>query len=526
MASVLPAASISLEFTMLLFNGKRLELPKPFETGVFPAEPPRRFRMSIGYQVSGIGGSLRYPYEVLYFLCYGDCNGKAFRNRRNSRCCNLFPMTTDLAMKVGASAAYIFKNKHRRPKIIIGKDTRLSGYMIETAITSGICSMGVDVLLVGPLPTPGIAYITSSMRADAGIVISASHNPYEYNGIKIFGNDGFKLPDETENYIEELVLSGQIDNLPKPPASGIGRARRIDDAQGRYIVYLKNTFPRDLTLEGMKIVIDCANGAAYRVAPTVFEELGAEVVLTGDRPNGKNINRDCGALFPANMASVVRDNGANAGFALDGDADRVILADENGEILDGDQILAICAKHFIQRGTLHDKTVVATVMSNLGFEVALRALGGNLIRTPVGDRYVVEQMRKNNYNLGGEQSGHMIFLDHGTTGDGILSALQVFAVMLREGRPLSELKKIMEHYPQKLVNVPVGTKKPIDQVPEVALLQRAMEERLGAEGRILIRPSGTEPLIRVMVEGTDCKVIEEIASSMASCIKRHMNGEH
>ncbi|MGA2401381.1 MAG: phosphoglucosamine mutase, partial [Syntrophobacteraceae bacterium] len=378
---------------------------------------------------------------------------------------NVFPMTTDLAMKVGFSTAYIFKRDHRRPKIIIGKDTRLSGYMIENAITSGICSMGVDVLLVGPLPTPGIAFITSSMRADAGIVISASHNPYEYNGIKIFGSDGFKLPDETEKYMEDLILSGEIERLPKPPASEIGRARRIDDAQGRYIVYLKNTFPRDLTLEGLKIVIDCAHGAAYRVAPDVFEELGAEVILTGDRPNGKNINRDCGALYPELMASIVREHGANAGFALDGDADRLILADEKGEILDGDQIMAICAKHYIERNTLKDKTVVATIMSNLGFEVAMRRLGGRLVRTPVGDRYVVEQMRQNGYNFGGEQSGHMVFLDHSTTGDGILSALQVLAVMLNEGRPLSELKAIMDQYPQKLVNVPVDVRKPIDQVP-------------------------------------------------------------
>ncbi|MGC9965511.1 MAG: phosphoglucosamine mutase [Syntrophobacteraceae bacterium] len=435
---------------------------------------------------------------------------------------NVFPMTTDLAMKVGLSTAYIFKREHRRPKIIIGKDTRLSGYMIETAITSGICSMGVDVLLVGPLPTPAIAFITSSMRADAGIVISASHNPYEYNGIKIFGNDGFKLPDETEKYMEELILSGEIERLPKPPASEIGRARRIDDAQGRYIVYLKNTFPRELTLEGLKIVIDCANGAAYRVAPTVFEELGAEVILTGDRPNGKNINKDCGALYPEHMASVTREQKANAGFALDGDADRMILADEKGEILDGDQVMAICARHYIERNTLKDKTVVATIMSNLGFEVALRRMGGRLIRTPVGDRYVVEQMRQNGYNLGGEQSGHMIFLDHGTTGDGILSALQVLAVMLRDGRPLSELKKIMDHYPQKLVNVPVGEKKPMDQVPEIVKLRHTLEQRLGEEGRMVIRPSGTEPVIRVMVEGANRETIEEVAYAMASCIQKHM----
>jgi phosphoglucosamine mutase len=436
---------------------------------------------------------------------------------------NDFPMTTDLAMKVGCSTAYIFKRKHRRPKIIIGKDTRLSGYMIETAITSGICSMGVDVLLVGPLPTPAIAFITSSMRADAGIVISASHNPYEYNGIKIFGNDGFKLPDETEKYMEDLILSGEIERLPKPPASEIGRARRIDDAQGRYIVYLKNTFPRDLTLEGLKIVIDCAHGAAYRVAPTVFEELGAEVILTGDRPNGKNINKECGALYPENMATVTRDQKADAGFALDGDADRMILADEKGEILDGDQVMAICAKHYIEHNTLKENTVVATIMSNLGFEVALRKMGGRLIRTPVGDRYVVEQMRQNGYNLGGEQSGHMIFLDHGTTGDGILSALQVLAVMLRDGRPLSELKRVMDHYPQKLVNVPVGVKAPMDQVPEIVKLRQTLEQRLGEEGRMVIRPSGTEPVIRVMVEGANREVIEEVAYAMASCIQKHMS---
>jgi phosphoglucosamine mutase len=435
---------------------------------------------------------------------------------------NAYPMTTDLAMKVGLSTAYIFKRNHRRPKIIIGKDTRLSGYMIENAITSGICSMGVDVLLVGPLPTPGIAFITCSMRADAGIVISASHNSYEYNGIKIFGNDGYKLPDDTEKYMEELILSGEIEKLPKPSASDIGRARRIDDAQGRYIVYLKNTFPRDLTLEGLKIVIDCAHGAAYRVAPTVFEELGAEVILIGDRPNGKNINKNCGALYPEVMASVVRENGANAGLALDGDADRLILADEKGEILDGDQIMVICAKHLLERGTLRDRTVVATIMSNLGFEVALRRLGGRLVRTPVGDRYVVEQMRQNGYNLGGEQSGHMVFLDHGTTGDGVLSALQVLAVMLREGHPLSELKRIMEHYPQKLVNVPVEGKKSMDSVPEIVKLQKDLEQRLGEEGRMVIRPSGTEPVIRVMVEGADREVIEEVAYAMASCIEKHL----
>lgn len=448
--------------------------------------------------------------------------GKLFGTDGIRGVANEFPMTTDLAMKVGCSTAFFFKSKHRRPKIIIGKDTRLSGYMIETAITSGICAMGVDVLLLGPLPTPGIAYITSSMRADAGIVISASHNSYEYNGIKIFGNDGFKLPDETEKFMEELILSGEIERLPRPSASEIGRARRIDDSQGRYIVYLKTTFPRDLTLEGLKVVIDCANGAAYRVAPTVFEELGAEVVMTGDKPNGKNINKDCGALHPRNMAAMVRDTGADAGFALDGDADRIIMADEKGEVLDGDQLMAICAKHYMERNILKDKTVVATVMSNLGFEVAMHRLGVTVLRTPVGDRHVVEQMRQNGYNLGGEQSGHMIFLDHSTTGDGILSALQVLAVMLREQRPLSELKRVMEHYPQKLVNVPIGIRKRIEEIPEIVRLRDQLEKQLGAEGRMVIRPSGTEPVIRVMVEGASRDMIESVAREMASCIQKHL----
>jgi len=435
---------------------------------------------------------------------------------------NEYPMTTDLALKVGCAAAHIFKSRHRRPKIIIGKDTRLSGYMIEYAITAGICSMGVDALLVGPLPTPGIAFITGSMRADAGIVISASHNPHEYNGIKIFGSDGYKLPDEMERVMEEIIASGEIETLQRPAAADIGRARRIDDAQGRYIVYLKNTFPRAQTLEGLKLVIDCAHGAAYRVAPTVFEELGAEVVLTGDRPNGRNINYECGALHPEHMASLVLQSGAQAGFALDGDADRVIFADEKGEILDGDELMAVCATHYLKRGMLREKTVVATVMSNLGFEVALRRQGATLERTPVGDRYVVERMRQKQFNLGGEQSGHLIFLDHSTTGDGVLSALQVLAVMLTENRPLSELKKVMERYPQTLINVPVAPGKRMDGIPELVALERSLAARLGAEGRMVIRPSGTEPVIRVMVEGADAALIEETAREMAACIRKHL----
>ncbi|MEN6485140.1 MAG: phosphoglucosamine mutase [Syntrophobacteraceae bacterium] len=451
--------------------------------------------------------------------------GKLFGTDGIRGVANKYPMTTDIAMKVGLSTAHVFKNLHRKAKIIIGKDTRLSGYMIENAITSGICSMGVDVLLVGPLPTPGIAFLTSSMRADAGIVISASHNPHEYNGIKIFAGDGYKLPDETERYMEEIILSGEVDRLPRPDASEIGRARRIDDAQGRYIVYLKNTFPRSLTLEGMKLVIDCAHGASYRVAPAVFEELGAEVILTGDRPTGKNINQDCGSLHPEHMAALVREHGADAGFAFDGDADRVIFADDRGEVLDGDQLMAVCASYYARTSSLNRNTVVATIMSNLGLEVALRRQGCTLLRTPVGDRYVVERMRQTNCNLGGEQSGHLVFLDYSTTGDGILSALQVLAVVLSEGRPLSELKKIMDHYPQALVNVPVNGKNRMEDIPELVALQRDLEARLGSEGRLVIRPSGTEPVIRVMVEGADHALIEEIAQEMVHNIKTHMGSQ-
>lgn len=435
---------------------------------------------------------------------------------------NASPMTADLAMKVGMGTAHIFRNLHRRPKIIIGKDTRLSGYMIEYALTAGICSMGVDVLLVGPLPTPGIAYITNSMRADAGIVISASHNPHEYNGIKIFAGDGYKLPDDTEKYLENLILSGEIDHLPRPAAAEIGGARRIDDALGRYIVYLKTTFPRSLSLEGIRLVIDCAHGAAYRAAPRVFEELGAQVIVTGDKPDGKNINLGCGALHPGQMADLVRMHGAEAGFALDGDADRVVFADEKGEVLDGDELMAICATHFIKNNMLKDKTLVATVMSNLGLEAAIRRQGGQLLRTTVGDRYVVEQMRQGGYNLGGEQSGHLVFLDYSTTGDGVLSAIQILSVMLREERPLSELKQVMEHYPQRLINVPVKRRRSIEEIPELAALQESLEKRLGSEGRLLIRPSGTEPVMRVMVEGVNGDLIEAVAEEMASSIQKHM----
>ena len=435
---------------------------------------------------------------------------------------NVYPMTTEMAMQLGRGAAHIFKNKHRRPKIVIGKDTRLSGYMIENAIASGICSMGVDVLLVGPLPTPGIAFITSSMRADAGVVISASHNPFQDNGIKFFSRDGFKLPDELEEEIEELILSNGINHL-RPTAEEVGKAFRIDDAAGRYVVFLKNSFPRDLTLDGIKIAVDCAHGAAYKVAPAVFEELGAEVVLTGVKPNGQNINAGCGSLYPEVVAKLVVESGAHIGVAFDGDADRLICADEKGRVLDGDHLMAVCAAHMLREKRLNHSTLVTTVMSNMGLEVALRSRGGCLERTAVGDRYVVERMRAGGFNLGGEQSGHVIFLDYNTTGDGILSALRLLEVMLLQGKPLSELAAIMERYPQHLINVRVKERKPLDAVPEIARTVRLVEEKLGDHGRVLIRPSGTEPVIRVMVEGRDRDLVVGLAQETAAVIERAMS---
>ncbi|NOY45909.1 MAG: phosphoglucosamine mutase, partial [Deltaproteobacteria bacterium] len=368
---------------------------------------------------------------------------------------NVEPMTSETMVRVGRAAAHVFKErKEGRHRIVIGKDTRLSGYMLENALASGICSMGVDILLVGPLPTPGIAFITSSMRADAGVVISASHNPYQDNGIKFFDRDGFKLPDEVEAEIEAHVFNGELDHV-RPTAEEVGKAFRVDDAVGRYVVYLKGTFPSHLTLEGIRIVVDCANGAAYRVAPAVFEELGAEVIPIGVNPDGTNINAECGSLHPECVADEVRARGAHLGIALDGDADRVIVVDERGNEVDGDHIMAICARDLAERGRLKGGAVVATVMSNLGLERSLAQVGLDLVRTQVGDRYVVERMRRDGYNFGGEQSGHLIFLDHATTGDGVLAALQLLGVVVNTGRPLSELARVMEAVPQVLQNVRV-----------------------------------------------------------------------
>jgi len=437
---------------------------------------------------------------------------------------NVYPMTAEMAMQIGRAAAYIFKNGKKRHRIVIGKDTRLSGYMLESALVAGICSMGVDVLLVGPLPTPGIANITSSMRADAGVVISASHNPFEDNGIKFFSRDGFKLPDETELMMEELIFSKRIDSL-RPTAREVGKAYRIDDAAGRFVVFLKSTFPKDLDLSGLKIVLDCANGAAYKVAPAVFEELGAEVISIGVKPNGTNINADCGSLHPEVMSAAVKEHGADLGIALDGDADRVIFVDEYGNVVDGDRIMAICATEMLKQGTLKRNTLVATVMSNMGLDIAMKRAGGEVVKTSVGDRYVVEEMLKGGYNLGGEQSGHMIFLDHNTTGDGVLSALQVLAIMQRRSKRLSELALVMAPLPQVLVNVRLAQKSDIMLVPEIAKLIGDVEEKLKGEGRVLIRYSGTEPLLRIMLEGSDEGDIRCWANEIASTVAQALGGD-
>jgi len=434
---------------------------------------------------------------------------------------NIDPMTTEMAMHLGRAAAYVFKNGKRRHRLVIGKDTRLSGYMIENALVAGICSMGVDVLIVGPLPTPGIAFITSSMRADAGVVISASHNPYQDNGIKFFSKDGFKLPDELELKIEDLILNNRLDEL-RPIADEVGKAYRIDDAIGRYVVFLKNTFPRDLDLQGLRIVLDCANGAGYRVAPAVFEELGAEVITLGVKPNGTNINDGCGSLHPEVMAEKVREYRADLGIALDGDADRVIFVDERGNEVDGDHIMAICATEMLRNGQLKKNVLVATVMSNMGLEIAIRKAGGKVVRTAVGDRYVVEEMLKEGYNFGGEQSGHMIFLDHNTTGDGILSALQVLAIIQRSGKKLSELARVMTSLPQVLVNVRVREKARLEDIAPIKQVIDAVEAELGDKGRVLIRYSGTEPLLRVMIEGESQSRIEKLAEQLAAVVRQHL----
>jgi len=435
---------------------------------------------------------------------------------------NVDPMTGELALQLGRAIAYLFREVKGKHRIVVGKDTRLSGYMLETAMASGICSMGADVMLVGPLPTPGIAFITTSMRANAGVVISASHNPYYDNGIKIFSRDGFKLPDEMEHRIEQLILSNNLHSL-RPTASEVGKAHRIDDAVGRYIVFLKHTFPNDLTLDGLRIVLDCANGAAYRVAPTVLEELGAEVIPIGVEPNGENINAACGSLHPELMSRLVVDEGADIGMALDGDGDRIVFVDRQGKEVDGDHILAICGLQLLSEGRLKKQTLVTTVMSNMGLEKAIQKAGGKVVRTKVGDRYVVEEMVRGDYNLGGEQSGHTIFLDHNTTCDGILTALQVLAIMKRQERSLDDLAKAMEPFPQVLYNVEVKAKRELSEIPEINQKVKAIEKALGHSGRILIRYSGTEPILRIMVEGEDEARLHKLAQEIVEEVRKHLS---
>jgi len=445
---------------------------------------------------------------------------------------NRDPITSEMSLRLGRAITYVLedahagaggtgtlrrKGKHRR-RILIGKDTRLSGYMIETALASGICSMGADVLLVGPLPTPGVAFLTRSMRADAGVVISASHNPYEDNGIKFFSWDGFKLPDALERRMEEIITSGESDTV-RPIANEVGKAFRISDAVGRTIVFLKNSFPRDLSLEGLKVVVDCANGAAYRVAPDALSELGADVIPLAVNPDGRNINSNCGALYPESAQRAVREHSADVGICLDGDADRALLVDETGEVVDGDEILAICARAMNESGTLRSRSVVATVMSNMGLDLALSSMGLELVRTPVGDRYVVEEMLRGGHNLGGEQSGHVVFLDQNSTGDGCLTALQVLALMVREDRRLSQLRTVMHRLPQVLLNVAVREKPSLSQIPTVQAATKAAEKRLAGRGRVLVRYSGTESLARVMVEGESEDEIKEMAAGIAEAIQ-------
>lgn len=439
---------------------------------------------------------------------------------------NVFPMSPDLILRLGQAIGKYFKDHYAHPRILIGKDTRQSGYMLEQALSSGICSVGVDTYFLGPLPTPGIAYMTRGMRANAGIVISASHNPYYDNGIKIFSSDGYKIPDAVEEELEAMVYNSSLFS-DLSTGKEIGKTSRIDDAVGQYAVFLKEQFPKPLSLEGLRLVIDCANGAAYKVAPKVFEELGAEVHLIGASPNGTNINHDCGALHPQNLIDAVKLYKADIGIAVDGDADRLVIVDENGDVLDGDEILTICASYYMQNNRLNKNTVVSTIMSNMGLEVALERIGVQTIRTQVGDRYVVEEMRRGNYNLGGEQSGHLIFRDASTTGDGILAALCLLEILIQKGQKLSELKKCMQKFPQVLKNIDVPKRIPIQELPSLSREIDLIEKKLGKEGRVLFRYSGTELKARIMIEGVDHShihmMVNELAENAKKCIELHFS---
>jgi len=439
---------------------------------------------------------------------------------------NIHPMTPDVVMKVGQALGYLLRlqpsRKGDRRMVLIGKDTRLSGYMLEQALSSGLNSMGVGVQLTGPLPTPGIGFLARNMRVDAGVIISASHNAYGDNGIKIFGSDGFKISAEMERQIESLVAGDEL-SLHLADSDEIGRTRRIDDAAGRYIVFAKNSFPLLSDLENLRIVLDCANGAAYKVAPAIFSELGAEVVVLGNAPSGYNINDKSGALYPARTQDAVLKYRADVGISLDGDADRVIMVDEKGEILNGDHILAICAIFLKNSGRLKSNKVVATQMSNVGFDLAMKAHGISVVRTDVGDKYVVEAMRAENLVLGGEQSGHIIHLDHATTGDGCVAALNVLSVMRETKKPLSELRKIMTDVPQVLINTKVSKRVDLTQVPGFQDKISEIEAQLNGKGRVFVRMSGTEPVVRILVEGPDERKISSLAGDIAEFLQKHVS---
>jgi phosphoglucosamine mutase len=441
---------------------------------------------------------------------------------------NIEPVTAETALKLGRAAGHVFKTLesqsrgHGRHKIVLGKDTRLSGYMLENAISSGILSMGVDVLFIGPLPTPGVAYVTRSLRADAGIVITASHNPYDDNGIKFFRADGFKLDDKIEYQIESLVFSGQIESI-RPTADEVGKAVRIEDALGRYIEHAKASFPRGMTLEGMRIVVDCAHGASYKSTPCVLRELGADVITYGNQPNGKNINKDCGSMHPALMCQKLWEHRADVGIAHDGDADRVLLCDETGKLIDGDDIMAIAALDLLAQGALSEKTLVATVMSNAGLDAAVQAAGGRVVRAAVGDKNVIDEMLRHGYNLGGEQSGHMIFRDFGTTGDGLVAALQILRIMKAKNQPLSALARCWTRFPQLVTNILVREKRPFEELEQVSELVDEASAALAAQGgRVLLRYSGTEPKARLLLEGQEPAVLERWSRQIAEAVRRQV----
>jgi phosphoglucosamine mutase len=441
---------------------------------------------------------------------------------------NIEPVTAETALKLGRAAGHVFKQLETQPrgrgrhKIVLGKDTRLSGYMLENALSSGILSMGVDVLFIGPLPTPGVAYVTRSLRADAGIVITASHNPYDDNGIKFFRADGYKLDDQIEQQIEGLVFGGEIENI-RPTADEVGKAVRIDDALGRYIEYAKASFPRGMTLEGLRIVVDCAHGAAYKSTPCVLRELGAEVIVYGNQPDGKNINEDCGSMHPSLMCQKIWEHRADLGVAHDGDGDRVLLCDEKGVLVDGDDIMAITGLDMLAHGTLARKTLVSTVMSNSGLDAVIAAAGGKVVRTGVGDKHVIDEMLRNGYSLGGEQSGHIIFREYSSTGDGLVAALQILRIMRATHTPLSTLARSWTRFPQMVTNIVVREKRPFEQMDQVGHLVAEAETELKTQGgRVFLRYSGTEPKARLLIEGQDSATLEKWSKRISEVIKNQV----